>query len=351
MDANYGNAYVLATLELIKRYVEGSESSDDLFDRIRTIHHKIFSIFYIFLDQYPHLKKQLSRELTLMSKGVNQVFGIHARDYARAIVNKETMLTFGVMYPYLFRLKLIDAFCELPEFQMFCLTLTPGQDACLPTNIEDMANVNLAFCVCKLNSKTDGTDKDKLKRLFHSLVIPHGIMEPSLGAGVEPIARAKSIETVLSVFFSEYTQGYLTSTHQPLTRPESTGVLSNVVQFFCRNPAPPLHFQYGSIMSPYFPIYPDLIYRLLTTTDAEFVRIYDESFESSGVFGIPLFIISKYHELTRPVSRRPRSRSSSPSDRTPSPRNSRRGGTQLKSIKTKYKKSKSNKSNKSKSKK
>lgn len=341
---DYEHDYVLATLELIKRYIENSESSDDLFDRIRAIHHKIFSIFYIFLNQHPDLKKQLSRELTLMSKGVNQVFGIHTHDYPHAILNEETMLTFGVMYPYLFRLQLIDAFCELPEFQRFCLTLTPGQDACLPTNIEDMANVNLAFCVCKLNSKTDGTEEAKLKRLFHSLVIPHGIMEPSLGAGVEPIARAKAIETVLSVFFSESTHRYLSSTHQPLPGFKSPGILSNVVQFFCRNPAPPLHFQYGSIMSPYFPIYPDLIYRLLTTTNADFVKIYDEAFKSSGVFGVPLFIVRKYHELTQPVSRRPRSRTPSPSGRTPSPRNSRRGGTQSKSVKNKYKKSKSKKS-------
>lgn len=352
----YEHAYVLATLELIKRYVEGSESSDDLFDRIRTIHHKIFSIFYIFLDQYPHLKPRLGlglESMERMSQGVNQVFGIHKRDHDLAILNEETRLTFGVMYPYLFRLKLIDAFCELPEFQTFCLTLTPG---CLPTNIEDMANVNLAFCVCKLDSKTYGTKEAKLKELFHSLVIPHGIMEPSLGGDVVPIVRAKAIERVLSVFFSESTQGYLTSTYQPPPRFESPGVLSRVVQLFCSNPAPPLHFQHESIRSHYFPRYPHLIYRLLTTTtDAEFVKIYDESFESSDAFGIPLFIIRKYNELKPPISRRPSSRSPSPTKSAVQPESSkssrRRGGTQLKSIKNKYKKSKSNKSKKSKSKK
>ena len=294
-----------------------------------------------------------------MSTVVNQVFGIHDRDYPRVILNEETRLTFGVMYHHLFELKLIDAFCELPEFQTFCLTLTPG---CLPTEDTTLANVNLAFCVCKLNSATYGTKEAKLKELFHSLVINHGTMEPSLGGDVVPIVRAKAIERVLSVFFSESTQRYLTSTHQhPPPFVESTGVLSTLSKLFCTPSAPPLHFQYGSIIWRYFPTYPNLIYRLLTTTDAEFVRIYDESFKHEGVFGIPLFIMRKYNELTPPVFRRSPSESVQPGSVQPvsvqpvsvqpGSRSSRRGGTQLKSIKNKYKKSKSNKSKKSKSKK
>jgi len=297
--------YVLASLELLKTAMQTAQDPQQLFYRIREVHHAIFSSFHnclvkLRINGLSEILLQESDfrkfvEPWIIMTELKDTMGKVVNDYIEK--NKELdkrihPLTNAMMYyskvnhtfagDKAVEIDLIDRFVGSlirlvrnadntfspfsEHFLAFCKTFKHG----VIDRTTELDQVDWTFVACKLNLVDNS---DQLKELFQSFVLPLRIMElplppPDSHNYADWVGfKAGMIEPVLSNFFSGSTAQTLRSFDPPPQpswfRRQRTSVVNIARWALGRQEHPPMQFAVTDKTLDCFEGYPGLLQRLV----------------------------------------------------------------------------------------
>ena len=319
--------YVLASLELLKTAMQTAQDPQQLFYRIREVHHAIFSSFHnclvkLRINGLSEILLQESDfrkfvEPWIIMTELKDTMGKVVNDYIKK--NKELdqrihPLTNAMMYyskvNHTFagdnevEIDLIDRFVGSlirlvgnadntfspfsQHFLAFCKTFKHG----VIDRTTELDQVDWTFVVCKLNLVDNS---DQLKELFQSFVLPLRIMElplppPDSHNYADWVGfKAGMIEPVLSKFFSGVTAQTLRRVDPPPQpswfKRQRTSVVKIARWALGRQEHPPMRFAVTDGTLDCFEGYPGLLKRLVVqcaTVDVKPIALDPKPISLSG---------------------------------------------------------------------